>query len=76
MTTSSRTYRFRRFHLLALLPTVGLLGGIPFVNRVEPFLFGLPFILFWIVSWVATASVIMAIIWKLDERADRAESAS
>lgn len=56
----------RPIYLLALLPFVGLLGGIGFANRVEPFVLGLPFILFWIVMWVVLTSIIMAVIYRLD----------
>jgi hypothetical protein len=75
MNDTSRGYRFRAFHLLAGLPCIGLLGGLPFVNRVEPFVLGLPFILFWIVAWVVATSVIMGIVWKLDERANQRSEA-
>lgn len=57
---------FRAHHALALLPTIGLLGGIPFANRVEPFVLGLPFFLFWIVAWVVATSAIMWVVWILD----------
>ncbi len=57
---------FRLYHLAALLPTIGLLAGIPFANRVEPFVLGLPFLLFWIVAWVVATSAIMGVIWWLD----------
>jgi hypothetical protein len=53
-------------HLLAALPYIGVLGGIPFANRVEPYVLGLPFILFWIVLWVVLTSVIMGIVYLLD----------
>ena len=56
----------RPVYWLAALPFLGLLGGIPFVNRVEPFVLGLPFILFWIVLWVVLTSVIMWVIYSLD----------
>ena len=65
---------FRAHHALALLPTIGLLGGIPFANRVEPFVLGLPFFLFWIVAWVVATSAIMWIVWTLD-RSDPAMAA-
>jgi hypothetical protein len=58
--------RFRAYHLVAVLPTIGLLAGVPFANRVEPYVFGLPFLLFWIVGWVVATSAIMGIIWMLD----------
>ena len=56
----------RPVYLLAALPFLGLLGGIPFANRVTPFVLGLPFILFWIVLWVVLTSAIMYVIYALD----------
>jgi hypothetical protein len=56
----------RPLFLLAFLPFVGILGGITFANRVEPFVLGMPFILFWIVLWVVLTSVIMAVIYHFD----------
>ena len=58
----------RRHRWLAILPAVGILGGVPFANRVEPYVLGLPFLLFWIVAWVLLTSVIMGIILALDRR--------
>jgi hypothetical protein len=56
----------RPVYWLAALPFLGLLGGIPFANRVTPFVLGMPFILFWIVLWVVLTSVIMFVIYSLD----------
>lgn len=53
-------------HGLGLIPFLGILVGIPFSNKVTPYMFGMPFILFWIVMWVVLTSVIMAIIFRLD----------
>lgn len=64
--SETRPRRFRAYHLAAALPTIGLLGGVPFVNRTEPYVFGLPFLLFWIVAWVVATSAIMGTIWALD----------
>jgi len=58
----------RRYHLLAVLPALGLVAGIPFANRVDPYVLGLPFLLFWIVAWVVATSAIMGTIWLLDRR--------
>ncbi|HEX7933655.1 MAG TPA: DUF3311 domain-containing protein [Paraburkholderia sp.] len=52
--------------VLAALPFIGILLGIPFVNRVEPLVLGMPFVLAWIVGWVVLSSIIMAIIYRLD----------
>jgi hypothetical protein len=59
--------------LLMLLPFIGILGGIPFANKVTPYVFGMPFILFWIVAWVVATSVIMAIVFRLDPEAREEE---
>lgn len=53
-------------HVLGCIPFIGMLGGVPFVNKVTPYVLGMPFILFWIVLWVVLISVIMAVINKLD----------
>ncbi len=53
-------------HVLAALPFLGILVGVAFANRVEPFVLGMPFILFWIVMWVLLTSVIMAVVYRLD----------
>jgi hypothetical protein len=61
--------------VLAALPFLGILGGIFFANRVEPFVLGMPFILFWIVLWVVLTSGIMAVVYRLDpaNKEDEAE---
>jgi hypothetical protein len=51
---------------LAALPFIGILLGVPFVNRVEPLLLGMPLVLAWIVMWVVLTSIIMAIVYRLD----------
>ena len=56
----------RLSYLLGAVPFLGILGGVIFANRDEPFVLGMPFLLFWIVMWVVLTSVIMAIIYNLD----------
>jgi hypothetical protein len=51
---------------LAVLPFIGILVGVPFFNRVEPLIFGMPLILAWVVLWILLTSAIMAIIYKFD----------
>jgi hypothetical protein len=38
--------------LLAAIPATALTVAVPFVNHVEPRLFGMPLLLWWIVAWV------------------------
>ncbi len=39
--------------LCAAVPFITLALALPLVNRLEPFILGLPFVLFWIILWVA-----------------------
>jgi hypothetical protein len=64
--TIHRPLVLRPYHALAFLPMLGLIAGAWLANRVEPYVLGLPFLLFWIVMWVVLASVIMWTIWALD----------
>jgi hypothetical protein len=54
------------YYLLAVLPFIAILGGAAFVNKVEPYVFGIPFFLFWIILWSVLCSVIMLVIYLLD----------
>jgi Protein of unknown function (DUF3311) len=58
-------------HALTAVPFVGVLVGMFFANRVEPFVLGLPFALFWVVLWVLLTSVIMGVVYALDRREGR-----
>jgi len=51
---------------LALLPFLAMLVGPFFVNRVTPTIFGMPFLLAWLVGWILLTAAIMAIIFRLD----------
>ena len=55
-------------HALAALPFLGILVGIFFANRTEPYVLGLPFAMFWVVLWVVLAAGLMAIVYRLDTR--------
>ncbi len=56
----------RPLYLLALLPFIAILGGVFFLNRVEPLVFGMPLLLAWIVLWIVLTSLIMAVIYAFD----------
>lgn len=48
------------------MPFLGVLGFLPLVNRIEPYVLGLPFLLFWIALWMVLSSVILYVIYRLD----------
>ena len=54
--------------VLALMPALALTLGIPFAYRLEPRVFGLPFLLAWIVAWILLTPPIMAAVHWLDRR--------
>ncbi|KYD10036.1 hypothetical protein B4119_4253 [Parageobacillus caldoxylosilyticus] len=37
-----------------------------FANKIEPYVLGMPFLLFWIVFWMVLSSVILTIVYRLD----------
>jgi hypothetical protein len=52
--------------LLAVLPFIGFLVGVPLLNQVQPMILGMPLILAWIILWVLLTAAIMAIIYHCD----------
>jgi Protein of unknown function (DUF3311) len=66
-TTGAGAGRLLRF-VLAAIPWVAVLVVTPFVNRVEPFVLGMPFLLVWVVLCVVATSVCMAIVYVSDPR--------
>ncbi|WP_144549294.1 DUF3311 domain-containing protein [Bacillus sp. X1(2014)] len=53
----------KKVFLLTLIPA---LGSLFVINRVEPYIFGLPFVLFWSICWVGLASLFLIIANMLD----------
>ena len=56
----------RGIRWLAVVPFLALIVGPFFVNRTEPLVLGLPFLLAWIVAWILLTSLIMAVIYATD----------
>ncbi|UIN36637.1 DUF3311 domain-containing protein [Methylobacterium oryzae] len=56
----------RNLRWLAALPFLGILVGPFFLNRVEPFVFGLPLLLAWLVFCVIGTSILMGVIYLTD----------
>lgn len=56
--------------LLALVPAFALTFAVPLVNRAEPRIFGLPFLLVWIVLWVAVTPLFLLGIERLRRQAE------
>ncbi|MCX7973925.1 MAG: DUF3311 domain-containing protein [Candidatus Aminicenantes bacterium] len=56
--------------LFGSIPFLTLVFALPFVNRVEPIIAGLPFILFWIVFWVFLTPFILMTAYQLEKKND------
>jgi hypothetical protein len=54
--------------LLAAIPIAALSIAVPFVNRLEPRILGLPFLLFWIIAWVFMTPAFVWSIGRLERR--------
>jgi len=52
--------------VLAVIPLAMLTVVVPFVNRIEPRIFGLPFLLAWIAFWVLVSPIFVYTIYRLD----------
>jgi hypothetical protein len=52
--------------LLLIIPFIGMCVLLPVADRIEPYILGVPFLLFWIVLWMLLSSVILFIVYKLD----------
>ncbi|MBV9028204.1 MAG: DUF3311 domain-containing protein [Candidatus Eremiobacteraeota bacterium] len=54
--------------LLAAIPVAALTIAVPLVNRVEPRLFGIPFLLCWIMGWIVVTPVFLWTVGRLERR--------
>ena len=54
--------------LLGAVPFLMLVFALPLVNRIEPVILGLPFILFWILIWVALTPLVLFAAYRLEKK--------
>lgn len=54
--------------LLGAVPFLTLVFALPLVNRIHPIILGLPFILFWILAWVALTPFILFLAYKVAKK--------
>ena len=51
---------------LTLLPFAWTIGGIPFANRIRPFVLGLPFLAFWVLAGILIAFLCLLGMYRID----------
>jgi hypothetical protein len=66
--------RLRQALVPAAVPILALIAALPFVNRVEPVLLGLPFLLFWILGWVLATPALLGLAYLIARRADEGDA--
>jgi hypothetical protein len=54
--------------LLTAIPLCALTIAVPLVNRIEPRVAGLPFLLVWILAWVLVTPAFLWTIGRLERR--------
>ena len=52
--------------ILGAIPFITMVFALPFVNRIEPIILGLPFLLFWLLAWVVLTPFILALAFLPD----------
>ncbi|PGM58260.1 DUF3311 domain-containing protein [Bacillus sp. AFS053548] len=52
--------------LLYVLSAIPAIGSLSVINKVEPFVLGMPFVLFWTILWVFLTAIFLLIVNKLD----------
>ncbi|MER0445956.1 DUF3311 domain-containing protein [Streptomyces sp. Edi4] len=69
--------RRRRSHVLWLgVPYLLYLGALPFVNKVRPVVFGLPFLFLWLLIATLLTPLAIWFTWRGDRRARAAAAAA
>ena len=58
----------RPIHALAALPIASVLVGPLFLDRVTPFVLGMPFLLAWLSATLVMTSILMGLIYRADRR--------
>jgi|HubBroStandDraft_1064217.scaffolds.fasta_scaffold2740500_2 hypothetical protein len=63
-----RSNRRLRSAIVAAIPALALTFGVPFANRVEPRILGLPFILGYIVAWIVLTPGFLYLVYRGERR--------
>ncbi len=57
--------------VLTLIPFVWAIGMVPFVNRVQPIVLGLPFLAFWMAAVIYVAFLCIAGLYYIDKHLEK-----
>ncbi|MBC1458311.1 DUF3311 domain-containing protein [Listeria newyorkensis] len=54
--------------LLLIIPFIFILVGMPFANRIQPMVLGMPFNLFWVAAGILLSTCILGIVYHFDKQ--------
>ena len=57
--------------LLAVIPFMAMCFSVPLWDRIDPMVLGLPFNLFWLMSWIVLTPVCMWVAYRIESAPDR-----
>jgi hypothetical protein len=60
--------------LLGLIPFTAMCFSVPLWDRIDPMLFGLPFNLFWLISWIVLSTVCMWAAYRVETARNKQDS--
>jgi hypothetical protein len=57
--------------LLSLIPFAAMCFSVSFWDRIDPMVLGLPFNLFWLISWIVLSTLCMRAAYRLETARDK-----
>jgi len=54
--------------ILGAIPFITMVFALPLVNRIEPVILGLPFLLFWLLAWVVMTPFILMVAYFIEKK--------
>lgn len=57
--------------ILTAIPFLWIIGGLPFANRVHPYVLGMPFLAFWFQFGVIVSVICIHRLYVLEERKEK-----
>lgn len=57
--------------LLGLIPFAAMCFSVALWDRIDPMLFGIPFNLFWLISWIVLSTVCMWAAYRLESAGNK-----
>ncbi|QGQ44996.1 DUF3311 domain-containing protein [Metabacillus sediminilitoris] len=60
--------------LIVLLSIIPAIGSLTVINRVEPYILGIPFVVFWSAAWLVLTSICLYISCVIYDKQEKEEN--